>query len=154
MSISYIDSIITLFSSEKFQDALNAIEELIIESPNDALLFNIRGACYAGLNQLNLAIENYKKAIAINPEYSKAHFNLAGVYHELDEFDASIQSYQNAIIIEPSNAEAQNNLGNLLIDSIVLDSAIESYYKAIRIKPDYVEAYYSLGTSYQELGKL
>ena len=101
MSISNIDSIVALFSSGKFQDALNAIEESIIENQNDALLFNIRGACYAGLNQINLAIENYKKAIAINPEYSKAHFNLAGVFHELDDFDAAIESYQNAILLEP-----------------------------------------------------
>ena len=32
MSISNIDSIVALFTSEKFQDALNAIEELIIEN--------------------------------------------------------------------------------------------------------------------------
>ena len=56
MSINNIDSIIALFSSDKFEDALNAIEELIEYNPNDALLFNIRGACYAGLNQINLAI--------------------------------------------------------------------------------------------------
>ena len=98
MSNISIDSIIALFSSEKFQDALNAIEGLIYENPNDAVLFNIRGACYAGLNQINLAKENYEKAIAINPEYSKAHFNLAGVFHELDDFDAAVESYQNAIL--------------------------------------------------------
>ena len=35
MSINNIDSIIALFSSEKFQDALNAIEELIIEKSGE-----------------------------------------------------------------------------------------------------------------------
>ena len=99
MSINNIDSIIALFSSDKFEDALNAIEELIEYNPNDALLFNIRGACYAGLNQINLAIENYEKAIELNPEYAKAHYNLAGALHEINEFDASIQSYQNALFI-------------------------------------------------------
>ena len=154
MSINNIDSIIALFSSDKFEDALNAIEELIEYNPNDALLFNIRGACYAGLQQINLAIENYEKAIELNPEYAKAHYNLAGALHEINEFDASIQSYQNALFIEPDYAEAHNNLGNVLKEIGQLDKAIESYEKAVALKPDYIEAYYSLGDSFYEVGKL
>ena len=154
MSINNIDSIIALFSSDKFEDALNAIEELIEYNPNDALLFNIRGACYAGLNQINLAIENYEKAIELNPEYAKAHYNLAGALHEINEFDASIQSYQNALFIESDYAEAHNNLGNVLKEIGQFDKAIESYEKAVALKPDYIEAYYSLGDSFYEFGKL
>ena len=151
---SNIDSIIALFSLKKFQDALSAIDELIVENPNDALLFNIRGACYAGLDKINLARDNYEKAIELNPEYSKAHFNLAGVLHEQEEYDASIQSYETALSIDPNYAEAHNNLGNVFRDSSELDSAIECYQKAINIKSDYVEAHYSLGTTFQEVGKL
>ena len=154
MSSKNIDSILTLFSSEKFQDALNALEELIIDNPNDAILFNIRGACYAGLDQKNLAIKNYKKAVAINPRYAKAHYNLAGAFHELEEFDASIKSYKDALSIEADYAEANNNLGNVYKEVNQLDAAIESFKKAITLKPDYVEAHYSLGSCFQELGKL
>ena len=154
MSNNNIESILALFSKEQFNEALDAIQGLIINDPNDALLFNIRGACYAGLDQLNLAKENYEKAIALNPGYAKAHYNLAGALHELDEFDASIQSYQNALVIEPDYAEAHNNLGSVFKETGQLDAAIKSYEKAINIKPDYLEAYYSLGTSFQELGKL
>ena len=38
MSSISIDSIIALFSSERFQDALDAIEEMILDNPNDAPL--------------------------------------------------------------------------------------------------------------------
>ena len=154
MTSNSIDSIIALFSSEKFQDALEAIEELIVENPNDALLFNIRGACYAGLNQIKIAKENYEKAILLNPRYAKAHYNLAGAYHELLDFDASIQSYQDALTIEADHAEAHNNLGNVFKEVGKLDEAIKSYKKAISLKPDYVEAYYSLGSTFYDSEKL
>ena len=154
MPIKNIDSIIALFNSSDFQGALDSIEELIEDNPNDALLFNIRGACYAGLDHKNLAKENYEKAITINPGYAKAHYNLAGALHELQDFDGSIQSYQDALVIEPDYAEAHNNLGNVFKEVGKLDTAIKSYQNAIDIKPDYVEAYYSLGSSFQETGKL
>ena len=154
MPSNNIDSIIALFSSERFQDALSAIEELIEDNSNDALLFNIRGACYAALDQKNLAIENYEKAVAINPRYAKAHYNLAGALHDLEDFNASIKSYQDTLNIEADYAEAHNNLGNVFREVNQLDSAIDSFKKAIAIKPDYVEAYYSLGSCFQELGRL
>ena len=149
-----IDSIIALFSSEKFQDALDAIEELIVDNPKDALLFNIRGACFAGLDQKNLAIENYEKAIALNPGYAKAHYNLAGALYELHDFHASILSYQDALAIEPDYAEAHNNLGNVFKEVGQLDAALKSYKKAVTLKPDYVEAYYSLGATFYDSEKL
>ena len=93
MSNQSLDSILDLFSKEQFQEALDAIEEVVLDKSKEALLFNIRGACYAGLNNLKIAKENYEKAISLNPEYSKAYFNLAGVFHELEDLDASIQSY-------------------------------------------------------------
>ena len=149
-----IEWILTLFSKEEYQKALENLEELIINEPNDSLLFNIRGACYAGLTQVDLAKENYKKAITLNPEYAKAHYNLAGLLHELDDFDASIKSYENALVIEPDHAEAHNNLGNVFKDTGQLDAAINSYEKAILINPDYIEAHYNLGSSLYDSGEL
>ena len=142
-----IHSIIALFSSNKFQDALNAIEELIVDNPNDALIFNIRGACYAGLDQKNLAKENYEKAIAINPEYAKAHYNLAGALHELDEFEASIQSYEDALAIEPDYAEAQNNLGVMYADGkgVKKDDAQAAEWYRKAAEQGHAGALFSLG---------
>ena len=154
MSSKSIDSIIELFSQKQYEEALDAIEELINDLSNDALLFNIRGACYAGLGELKIAKENYVKATTLNPEYSKAYFNLGGVLHDLEEYDDSIESYKKAIILESDYAEAHNNLGNVYRESSQLEDAVTSYEKAIQIRPDYVEAYYSLGTSFYEIGKL
>jgi len=149
-----ISSVISLFSQGNIQEALNSSEVLIKTYPTEATLFNIRGACFAELKFFDDAIVNYKKALNINPDYAKAHFNLAGTFQDLEKFDDAVKSYKCALQIEPNYAEAHNNLGNALKDLNQIEDAIKCYKRAVEIIPDYIEAYYSLGIAYQALGKL
>ena len=78
-----VDSVLSLFSSQQFSDALDVIDLLTVDYPEDELLFNIKGACYAGLEQFDDAIKSYERALLINPKYAKAYFSLGGALHEL-----------------------------------------------------------------------
>ena len=149
-----INSVIALYSNGKIQEALNTVEAIIKDYPNEPLLFNISGACYASLGQFDRAVRFYNQALLIKPDYAQAHYNLAGTLQELGQLDAAVKSYEKSLSINPDYPEAHNNLGNVLKDLEQLDAAVKSYKNAIAIKPDYVEAHYSLGNTHQELGQL
>ena len=149
-----ISSAIDLFSKGEINQALDAVQGLLKDYPNEPVLFNIKGACYADLGQLDVAVTNYKEAITIKPDYAKAHFNLAGSLHDLGQLETAVKSYQKAIEIDASYTEAYNNLGNVYQELKQVDSAVQSYQKALEIKPDYVAAQYSLGNTFMELGQL
>ena len=55
-----INYILNLFKSNKIQQALDFIDTLSKDYPDNSRLFNIRGACYAGLGQLDSAVQNYE----------------------------------------------------------------------------------------------
>ena len=148
------NSIITLLSNGQIQAALDSALTLMKDYPKDSMLLNITGACYAGLDQLNDAVDYYERAISIKPDYAKAFYNLAGALQELGRLDESVKNYQKSLLIEPNHAEAHNNLGNVYIELGNLEDAVKSFEQAIANKPDYVEAYYSLGISLQDLGRL
>mgnify|MGYP000430365441 CR=1 FL=1 len=148
------NSVLGLFSGGNFQEALVAVTTLTKNFPDNALLHNITGACYAGLGQLASAINSYDKAIAIKPDYAKAHYNLGGAYHELRQYKDSVKSYESSLAIDPDYSEAHNNLGNVLRESGQLNEAISSYEQALIIKPDYVEAHCGLGITFQAIGEL
>ena len=71
-----IKFILELFNSNKLVEATKEINKQIIKYPNSAILFNILGAVLAGQSQLDKAVENYEKAIKINPNYAQAYNNL------------------------------------------------------------------------------
>ena len=128
LSKEQIDSVITLFSKGELDKALVDANKLIKAFPNNALLHNVIGACYAGLGQLGSAVKSYEKAIDIDPNYSKAYYNLGNALHELNlegfgHSDDPVESYEKSIAIDPNFAEAHNNLGNVFKDSGRLQEA-------------------------------
>ena len=154
LSQEQINSITSILSNGKFQEGLEKTTILLQRYPTESLLFNLSGACYQGLGQLNTAVEYYEKSISTDPSYFKAHFNLGGVLQELGKLNESIESFENAISIKPDFAEAYNNIGNVFKEIRQSDNAIRSFKQAIEIKPDYVEAHFNLGQIFQELNEI
>ena len=147
-----INKTIDLVSNGLFDDALTEVNNLIKVHSDNPLLFNIKGACYAGLRKHEDAVNQYSKAIEIEPNYAKAHFNLGGTFQDLGLLDESIQSYKKCIEIEPEYSEAFNNLGNVYRELGQYDLAIKSFKAALSLNPNYIEAEYSLGLVFQNLG--
>jgi len=149
-----IDTIIAFYSQGQLKEALDTIEILTKDYPNEALLFNIKGACFQALSKLNAAVKCYEQAITIRLDYFEAHNNLGNTLQELGHLDAAVKSYEKALAITPNYAEVHNNLGNTLQEIGQLDAAVKSYEKALAIKPDYAEAHSNLGNTLQKLDQL
>jgi len=149
-----INSVISLYSSGKIQEALDTVETLTESYPNEPLLFNISGVCYKTIGKLDEAIKSFEKALSINPDFTEVHFNLGVVLKDLGQLDAAVNCYEKALAINPSYANAYNNLGITLKELGQLDAAVKSYEKALVIKPDFAEAHNNLGNALDELGQL
>ena len=149
-----INSVIALYSNGQIQEALDAVETLIKSYPNEALLFNISGACFAGLRQLDNAVKSYEKALTIKPDYAEVHYNLGVTLQELGQLNAAVKSYEQALAIKPDYAIACNNLGFTLQELGQLNAAVKSYEQALAIKPDYADVHNNLGNTLKDLGQL
>ena len=86
------------------------------------------------------AIEHYRQAVALRPDYAEAHYNLGRLLVERGQLNDAIAHYERAAAINPADAEAQNNLGITLFGIGRADDAIAHYQKALEIRPDYAES--------------
>jgi len=149
-----INSIIALYSSGKIQEALDSVETLIKDYPNEALLYNISGACYKAIGQLNTAVKSFEKALAIKPDYIEAYYNLGVTFQELGQLEDAVKCYEKALALKPDYIEAHNNLGVTFQELDQLNAAVKCYEKALALKPDYADAHNNLGVTFKELGQL
>jgi len=70
-----------------------------------------QGVAYEKQGKYDLAIESFKRAIDINPDYAEVHYNLGLAYHNQGKYDLAIESFKRAISIDPDLAKAYGNLG-------------------------------------------
>jgi len=146
-----LETVISLYSSGKIQEAIDTVNNLTKSYPDTPLLFNILGACYKKLGQIDTAAKMFSTAVTINPGYAEAHFNHAIILNETGKTDISVESYKKAIAILPNYSDAHNNLGNIYLDRNQYKDALKHYEFAILYKSDFFEAHNNLGVTNREL---
>jgi tetratricopeptide (TPR) repeat protein len=98
------------------------------------------GIALSEQGQPDQAIEHYRQALALRPEYAEAHYNLGRLLVGHGQLSEAIVHYERAVAINPADAEAQNNLGITLFGIGRIDDAVAHYQKALSIRPEYAEA--------------
>ena len=60
------------------------------------------------VNMKNEAMQEYKKAIQLNPNYIEAHFRLASIYRVKNMFDRASEEYNKVIELDPTGPLAKD----------------------------------------------
>ena len=148
-----LNELMRLYSSGEFKEVLAAIQFLIKDFPNEPLLFNISGACFSEIGPVESAIKNFEKAIALNPNYAEAYYNLGVAFQRTHQLDEAIECYREAINAKHAYPTAHNNLGLVDLERGNIETAITSFEWAVAYNPEYAEAHNNLGAAFQELNQ-
>ncbi len=110
--------------------------------------YNNRGVCYENAGQIDKAVEDYQKTIALNPGDDQAYFNLGVIYQKAGAQDKATEYYSDSLAINPNRAEALHNRGVIYSQNGQPDKALDDFNRAIALNPDMGIAYYNRATLY------
>jgi len=100
------------------------------------------------------AIDHFRRAIAIDPQFFEAYSNLGAVLSDQQRPLEALAVFQEVANRWPHVAELHFNLGNRYRALERTDEAISAYRRAMEIKPDFPSALQNLGTALQSLRRL
>lgn len=104
---------VTYFKQERWKDAMTYFEKSLSQRPNNASGRHYLGIIATKLSLLERAEREFKTALAIDPAYGEAHFNLAVLYVTWDppQWDKARTEYSEAI---KKGVKPDSNLEKLL----------------------------------------
>ena len=122
----------------RFQDAKEHLQQFLLkDSPEDPELWDLLGQCYEGTGEYDLAMENFKKAIAIAPSQVQVYPRLASVlrYHSGRDKEAD-QWMEKMVAANPKSAQAHFLRGSYLKSLEPNDEAFKEAQKSLELAPD------------------
>lgn len=89
------------------------------------------GGAYLTNHQFDLALDESKRALAINPQYAPA-FNLQGLaFASMDQVDLARDVFHKAIALDPTNPDTHHNFGWFLCQQKNYAAAQEQFQQAL-----------------------
>jgi protein O-GlcNAc transferase len=122
-------------------------------TPSDPQALIAAGNAAEDQGHLEDALKLYDQAIAVAPEFARAHLNRGNALMALQDLDAAMKAFETALHHDPALAGAHYNLGNALIRQKRYEEACDAYRRALSLRPGFVDADVALGTTLDELGK-
>jgi len=98
-----------LMKSGKFGEAVEKYNGAI-KLRKDPVYFCNRAAAYCRMEQYDLAIQDCRTALALDPQYGKAYGRMGLALSCQNRYDQAVEAYKKALEIEPNQQSYLNNL--------------------------------------------
>ena len=114
---------------------------------NYGISYNNLGKFYQDNQSYPEAIMEFKKALAVSPEYITAYYQLGLAYKDTGKYKEAMEQFEKIKAISPDDARADYGMGMVFHKQGFLSRAIDSYQKAIKLDPGKDFLYATLGSA-------
>jgi tetratricopeptide (TPR) repeat protein len=107
----------------------------------------LRGAMLQRRKHPLLAMDEYRVALAYDPDFLRAAHRLAYLLAGASRHDEAEHWFRETLRIDPRNADAWFNLGYFYDQQQRLAEAVDAFREAVRLRPRFDRAWYGLGVA-------
>lgn len=100
------------------------------------------------------ALEAWRRALALKPDYADAAYNIGVVLNAIGERAQAADAYAAVLGMDPRHAEAATNLGSLRLEEGRAAEAHALFTRALAVDPDLFPARVNLGSAARRLGRI
>lgn len=144
----HVDSITAIINSPE----LKALNQKILDNPNDASLYHERAKVFLGLKQLEEAINDSKRSLRIDSTKAEYYITEADVFFASNQTRNAKDVLEKIVLKFPENTEGLLKLGELFFYVKQYENAFAAINKALKINENLAKGYYLKGSIYKETG--
>jgi tetratricopeptide (TPR) repeat protein len=114
----------------KLDDLTKILEAKVVESPQDAIIYEVLGYVYDTQGISQKAIPMYEKAVELNPNYIKDYIRLISAYNRAGMTDKAVTMAKEISKKPSGDASVQSSIAKVYLECKMYDEAISAYKKA------------------------
>jgi tetratricopeptide (TPR) repeat protein len=124
------------------------LKQIASKYPKEKRVHHRLGIYYLTRKLFYEAIEEYSKALELDPNYGTAMNNLAYTYADMGDFEKAIEYFKRYASVSPGDANPFDSMAEIYLRMGRLDEAIAKYKEALEIKPDFFWECWGIGYIY------
>ena len=130
-----IQEAIEAFQKQDTEKTISICKDIVEKNKDNSDVYNIYGLALQKKKFFEESIENFKKAIQLNPNSFEAHNNLALSYKYIEKINLAEQEYLESLNINPKFVNALVNFAKLKSENKQYKEAVKLLNKALKITP-------------------
>jgi len=123
-------------------------DSLVSRYPRDERAQNTLGNSYFAQGLNGKAIEVFKKAVALNANFTPAYNTLGYAYRGVGDKPAAESSFKRYIALVPKDPNPHDSYGELLMSMGRFDESIAEYTKALALDPTFVSSHVGIAADH------
>jgi tetratricopeptide (TPR) repeat protein len=140
-----------LQATKQYSQAIEPYEKAFALQPDPKLAFHL-GSSAMKADQHDTAIAAYQTALELDPNYTKAQYNLALTYMDARRYEEAAAAFDQLVVMEGESYRAYYSQGLAYYYLGNYDAALESYDMALAQR-ETVNVLNNIGLVYDKLGK-
>ena len=127
-----------------YRDLETVFQTTLDRNPGAWLAHDNLGVLRAREGRLTEAVEHYRAAVRLNPDFPETYNNLGTALARLGRRPEAEAAFAEAVRLKPDSVKAEANWANLLSDENRYPEAETHFGRALRLQPEDAEAHYGL----------
>lgn len=146
------DLCLGLYKKRDFSRLSDVLNELIEKYPQSFFCYQLRAAARSSLDNLPGAVDDFRRALQLNPNFYQGHYNIGLIFIKLGKTNDAINAFNEAIGHNKKFLEAYVALGNAHVKNNEPTSAVGFYSKALELDNKNHGALLNYGTTLLHVG--
>ncbi len=127
---------------------LSILQEMAEKYPKEKRVHYSLASYYDTNEMFHRAIEEYERALELDPNYGYALNSFAYMYSDIGEYERSLEYFKRYASVNPEDANPLDSMAELYFRMGRLDEAIAKYKEVLEIRPDFFQTYWRIGYIY------
>lgn len=132
---------------------MKKIESLLKVNDKRPDIYYNRGWLNAYGGNLQMAIEDYSKAIELDKRDGDAYFNRGLILSKMGKYEGAIKDFSDAIRLQDMTVDSYCNRGSVYFEAGKMDLALQDYNKALALNTSDGDLLYNRAQVYGALGQ-